>query len=40
MDIYSVITFTGVALGFIGLFIIEVLVPRKKRALQRARSTE
>ncbi len=40
IDIYTVLTFTGFGLGLIALFIIEVLIPRKKKDLQRVRSTE
>ncbi len=36
MDAYTAIALIGLILGLIGIFVIEVLVPRKKKALQRA----
>jgi hypothetical protein len=36
IDIYTALTFTGLGLGLVAFFIVEVLVPRKKRALQKS----
>ena len=36
MDAYTAIALVGLGLGLIGIFVIDVLVPRKKRALQKS----